>query len=487
MKVKNLTILHISDLHRSRQSPISNDALLDSLLVDREKYVREELASNPDLLIVSGDIVQGSNDPDNSANIIKEQYDEASELLTSLARELFNGDKSRIILIPGNHDISWFESKSSMVKIEEEDVSDESGILKQNIFQQAITIDSNIKWSWKDRSFYRISDQDTYNNRLLHFVEFYNKFYGGTRTYSVDQDEQYDIFDYPIFGVTIVAFNSCFHNDHLNKAGAINPTCIGRAGLDLRDHIRNGRLILATWHHNTKGAPYSQDYMDDAFIKSLIAHDVKISFHGHQHRNEILRAENNIIESKSMLVFSSGTLCGGPKELPPGYNRQYNLVKLQRSNSSKIQLDLYSRVKTPESPFENPVWDLGTIDSSNKTNFSTQISHPEPDPPNLGVAEKLIGEREYAKAIEILKEHDLSETFTRKLLLECYLRTDDFSAIFTDFSDPQSNDEIVALLNACIEIANAEDVEKILALPMIANSEDASVAHLRDQLIAKTR
>jgi 3',5'-cyclic AMP phosphodiesterase CpdA len=56
-----LSLLHISDLHRDPANPIGNAALLDSLQNDRRRYTGEETPSirSPDLVVVSGDIVQG--------------------------------------------------------------------------------------------------------------------------------------------------------------------------------------------------------------------------------------------------------------------------------------------------------------------------------------------------------------------------------------------------------------------------------------------
>jgi 3',5'-cyclic AMP phosphodiesterase CpdA len=111
MNSKKLTIAHISDLHRTYDNPISNVALLNSLMHDMDTYTTQGI-DKPDILIVSGDIVQGSAD----INLLAKQYDEALDFLNKLASELFNSDKSRIILIPGNHDVSWSESKKSMKK-----------------------------------------------------------------------------------------------------------------------------------------------------------------------------------------------------------------------------------------------------------------------------------------------------------------------------------------------------------------------------------
>lgn len=485
MKIDKLTIAHISDLHRSSDNPISNEALLTSLLRDMDVYTTEGI-QKPDILIVSGDIVQGSNNYEKAAILLVEQYNEALEFLNSLADALFDGDKSKIILVPGNHDISWTESKNSMEIIEEKEVTDHNGILIKNIFKQAIEINSNIKWSWSDRSFYRIMNREMYENRFSYFCDFYQKFYDGEKSYSIDPNEQFDIFDFQEFGISIIGFNSCFHNDHLNRAGSINPRCIGKVGSILRDLNKEGRLILATWHHNTKGGPYDQDYMDNSCIQNFIADNIKIGFHGHQHSLEVLRAENNIIDSKMMLILSAGSLCAGPKELPTGYNQQYNLLALSRTDNETIQLKIYSRVKTLQSAFENPIWEKGIFNST-ISEFTTDIKHIKPTIPNLGKVEKLIGDKDYQTAQNILIEHDMNDPFVRILLLECYNHFDNYPGIIEHFLNPQNDSEVIALISAILETANSTLYEQVYKTEYIINSNDPSVIHLRNQLKGKIK
>lgn len=481
MKIKKLTIAHISDLHRSSDNPISNAALLNSLVHDMDVYTAQGI-DKPDLIIVSGDIIQGHSD----INLLKRQYDEALEFLNNLADNLFDGDKTRIILTPGNHDISWTESINSMEKIEEEEITDTDGRLRSGILKEAIKINSNVKWSWTERSFYRITNEATYQRRLSYFSEFYQRFYDGNRVYSLEPSKQFDFFEFPELAITIVGFNSCFHNDHLNRAGSINPRCIADVGLKLRKSKKDGHLILAAWHHNTKGAPYDQDYMDGAFIKNLISDGVKIGFHGHQHKQEILREESNIIDGEMMLILSAGSLCAGPDELPAGYNQQYNLLEMSRIDNKEIQLKLFSRAKTLDSSFDNPIWSKGLI-TSTATEFTFKLAHPVPPIPDIGKAESLLGSKNYLGALVILKQHDLDDPVVRILLLKCYEQLENYPAIIKDFSSPRNNAECISLINAHIENTNPNDAKKILDIEMIANSTDPSVIHIRDQLKGKLK
>src|SRR5688572_6928780 len=98
-----ISVLHISDLHRDPENPIRNDVLLDSLEVDRRHYTAEETPAvqAPDLIIVSGDIIQGIRDDDPEPDKkLREQYQEALDFLGQLADRFVGGDRERVVIVP---------------------------------------------------------------------------------------------------------------------------------------------------------------------------------------------------------------------------------------------------------------------------------------------------------------------------------------------------------------------------------------------------
>ncbi len=103
-----LCILHLSDLHISKK----NEETILSLIKSQEKKLK---GGNPDLLVVTGDVVQGTG----SAIDLEENYNCAKHVLYAIAKalwaerdsvsgqEMLRSDwKKRIIIIPGNHDYS---------------------------------------------------------------------------------------------------------------------------------------------------------------------------------------------------------------------------------------------------------------------------------------------------------------------------------------------------------------------------------------------
>ena len=483
-----ISILHISDSHRSKNTPITNSALLISLLNDKEKYTTVEVPQiqSPDIIIVCGDIIGGSENENNSKQEIQHQYDEAIGFLTDLANEFLGGDKHRIVLVPGNHDIDWKYSRDSMAKIDNAQVIDSNNQLISEYLRQAIDQHSDIKWSWKELSFYKVVDHSTYLRRFEAFTHFYGAFYDGKRSYSLNPDSQYDIFDFPEFEISIVGYNSCYNNDHLNLVGDIHPDCIAKSTPQLKKLARKGRLQMAVWHHNTKGLPYEANYMDSSRLKNFIDAGIVLGFHGHQHRTEIVRDYNNMIEQKRIVVFSAGTLCGGPEELPVGHNQQYNIVEIEPNpgDDSTMKVTLHTREKTSTSSFNNPIWSQGRIDSTNVSYISTSIPKPVPATPTAALldAEALLKEKRYQDAKETLLQLDLSDPFVRKFLLESLMQTDDLDTICRVFYPPKNNEEVVHLLNALLQLGYKSMMVTYIEHPFIASSIDPTIRELRTKI-----
>ena len=280
-----LSVLHISDLHRDRGNPICNDVLLDSLANDRRRYTAEETppVRSPDLIIVSGDIIQGIRpdtlDPENA---LREQYREALDYLVRLTDRFVGGDPNRVIVVPGNHDVSAYHFYESLRRV---------FILpnrKKDLVTQLFSPGSLLRWSWSGFVLYEIANQDLYAQRLAAFAEFYAAFYKGARTYDLDPAKQLDVFDFPAFALTVVGFSSCHNNDPFNRQGAIHPACIADAGTKVRQHSLKDRLRIAVWHHNVEGLPAHSDYMDPDLLQNLIDRGFSLGFHGHQHRSQFL-------------------------------------------------------------------------------------------------------------------------------------------------------------------------------------------------------
>jgi len=490
-KTEHISILHISDLHRNPAQCVSNDALLNSLESDFHRYSKEPIPiPKPSLIVVSGDIVKGLEEED-PLNRICLQYDEAADFLSGLANIFLGGDKERIVIAPGNHDVCWYYSRASMKQIQIQD----KGVMeeKRRLFKIMLEGDSNIRWSWSDFEFLQIEDQTLYQKAFEPFRSFYTSFYEGKRSYAADPSNQYDIFDYPDINTTVVAFNSCYNNDHCNTVGRIHYDCISRAIRTLRDPQYFGRLLLAVWHHNVKGSPLEADYMDGRCLKNLIEAGFSLGFHGHQHYTEVVEEYLSCLTGDKSYLISTGTLCGSRYQLPSGKPRQYNIIQIDQG-----QMEAMVHVREmKESNFELPIWGPGSLGTENTSSLSIQLhktniqivretamkSHLR----QISEAERLIGSREYALAIEALKDLDEKDGIVRRLKTECYINTGDNKEIIRLCYPPQNDSEIIYCFDALWKEGETSKLKTLLDCDKVKHSESRSIQEAQRKYSKKVK
>ena len=477
-----LSVLHILDLHRDPANPIRNDVLLDSLENDRRHYSAEETPAvrSPDLIIVSGDIIQGirpdAQDPDAR---LREQYQEAFDFLAALTDRFVGGDRNRVIVVPGNHDVSAYHFKKSLRRV---DVLPDR---KKELVTQLFLPGSLLRWSWSGFELYEIADQTLYAQRLAAFVDFYAAFYNDARAYDLGPAKQFDVFDFPEFGLTIAGFSSCYNNDLFNRQGAIHPGCIASVGTRFRHPSLRDRLRIAVWHHNTEGLPAHSDYMDPDLLQNLIDRGFSLGFHGHQHRPQFLDTRFRHGTNRKITVISAGTLCGGASFR---HGRAYNVIELDTENRT-------GRLHVREMQNDNlslPIWGQRALPPNTSAYYDFQFD-PPPEPAvhsNVNTqalieAQRLYDSGDYRKAVDVLISVAASDALARPLLLDCLVKLKDMPALIANFDPPASEAEAIHFMDALWAEGRRDRLGEVLRIPLIAESADPSVIEMREKYAAR--
>lgn len=471
-------ILHLSDLHRSPTLPVRNAALLESL---RRDFDRCESPVPVDLVVVSGDVVQGvsaDKDPDD----VRAEYAEAADFLHRLADYAVQGDHERVVIVPGNHDVSWPLSDASMEPVPLAADPKDAAKARSELKKQMRRPGSGVRWSWRDFSFQRVKSRSLYNDRFRYFAEFYSSFYNGKRTFSLDPEAQCDVFDYPGLHLTVVGFNSCHENDSLQTVAEIDPACIARVSERLRDPRLVGRLLVAVWHHSIHGRPIDDDYMDAKRIENLIELGFQVGLHGHQHKNQLVYEHSRVTPVGRMLLFSAGSLCAGHDEIPPGHRRGFNLITL---DASAGMAHLGAREMAMGSPFDCPIWREAQVEGA---------SVPTVEIPSLSVERvqaikrrrrALLNEaddllrKDPRRSLALLDDLPDEDPTVRRIRLSAFAELDEWTTIL-DRYPPTSDGEAVGYLAATWRLRR-ESMRAALALPLIRESKDNTVVKEREK------
>jgi hypothetical protein len=480
------SILHISDLHRDLDDEIENRWLLESLERDFAQYDRgEPQIERPSLCIVSGDVVYGVNprstDPDAE---LTRQYAQAEEFLAGLTDRLFKGERNRVIIVPGNHDVSYPEVMQSLQQMP---VPGDANA-KAQLANELMLPQSMLRFSQSELEYYRIVDRGRYEGRLRHFAEMYDRFYQGRRRFSLSPDSQFAIFDYPALAFSVLALSSCHNNDPLHRAGAIHPSCLAEACRSVRNVEKTGWLAAAVWHHSVSGGPSQNDYVDAEMLQPLIEAGVSLGFHGHQHRPDCVDERYRIgTANRKMTLISASTLCAGPKALSPGAPRSYNVVEL---DTSEWKGRVHQRQMVNQA-FAIPVWGPGHLHITGRSYIDFELCPPLANrDPTLDTqlvlerGEKLVAEAQWQAAVNELARVRHA-ALARPLLLKALTELGDVSSIMTFLLPPQSPREAVAIGGAILSAGSKGQADLFLSQDMGEVSQDQSVREITRRLRTK--
>jgi len=443
--------LHISDLHRSPRDNITNAELVSALVSDRQRYLNETPSiRKPDAIVISGDIVQGVSLGTVDADArLAEQYSTALEFIVELTERFVDGDRSRVIIVPGNHDINWGLSKDAMEIVKDAD-------FPKDLSGEICRPDSLYRWDWKSRELYLITRVAAYEQRMDAFWNFFDLFYSGAsgllRVARGQPSNLYSLWDGRI---GIAAFDSCHGNDCFAFHGSIPREVVARAQLDLLDSGGFG-LLMAVWHHNIEGPPHRTDYMDIDIVRGMIGRGFRIGLYGHQHRPDATPMQIRLAERETMALVSAGSLCAGANEIPTGAARGYNIIEIRDDvQSARVHFREMSvanlfcaarRSALGGKSFVDLTWDPPAdlagrpVDSSMKRRAAMLAQ---------GESELKAGRPDACKRLLEPISAELPP-FGRLLLLESARKTNDLMLLIKLLSPPQTISELIERTETCI-------------------------------------
>lgn len=332
---KAVRILHLSDIHMSRDPDSDPDTLLQQLLADlRDPH---GLAYDSlDYLFVTGDLTTCAS-PD--------EFEKAYQLISGLI-ESFQLNAARCVIVPGNHDVDWDEQVYEWKPLRQVDldslragtyVRQGNGVLIRN-----------------DKRY------------PMRFKNFSDRFYMFLRQeeYPLAFEEQAIPFLFTESGIQLLALNSCWEIDEFfphrasiySRALAKGLTAADRQIQQARQEgslsERSEILRLAIWHHPVTG---SEKISDDAFLDRLKQAGFKLCLHGHVHE---VRADlvGYTHPARQIHIAGAGSFGAPANQRPESVPRLYNVLEIAPDHS---EIKVHTRwLSTPGGAWDGwAVWE----------------------------------------------------------------------------------------------------------------------------------
>jgi len=249
-------ILHISDLHIEDGETASVYRTQLETDLNREMNIRRL-----DYLVVSGDIGNRSTE---------EEYRAAFEMMDGLAKH-FALDPTRIVVVPGNHDVNWDLSEQAYPFVSRRRLHSP---LQDGCHIPAGDVGVLLR------------DEQLYRERFAQFnTHFYRRVSAG-QDYPLDYANQAQLFDRPEDHILFVGLNSCWDIDHhFRERASIHMGALTQTLDRFQDGRYDGWLKIGVWHHPVTG----QHMMNDEFLQLLAVH----GFEGNHHTLPIVRTSPN--------------------------------------------------------------------------------------------------------------------------------------------------------------------------------------------------
>lgn len=287
-------ILHLSDIHRTLDEPVSNEEILNALKASLDEWMSLEPRA-PDVVVVSGDLAQHADET---------EYQEAERFLRDLLNHL-KLEIDRLIVVPGNHDVNWPASEAVMR------------------LTKHIPSGRNQDLIIKKTDMYLCPEsEEAYQRRFDNFRRFYRALFGSD--YPQKREMQFTVHRYNDLGVAFAGFNSCDLIDVMRNRPSIHLGAIYGASDQLSDFAG---LCIAVWHHDMDWRSEAlPDTLKYDCLQQISQRVFGFGLCGHTHRpaGHAMQTMGDI----PLPVIAAGSLCAGRRERGDSVPREFNLIEI---------------------------------------------------------------------------------------------------------------------------------------------------------------
>ncbi|MEM9463593.1 MAG: pentapeptide repeat-containing protein [Myxococcota bacterium] len=289
---RSLTLLHLSDPqfgrhHRETTGATAADREHDTLgarlLQDLTALAEDGAPVQPQLVVITGDLSEWAR-PSELAQF--ERF--AARLLTGLGLP-----RERLVVVPGNHDVSWKACEAYFAQCEAEECEPTPPYWP--------------KWRF--------------------FTALFGRLYGGPQApFEFNETRPWSLFVYEPLRTVVAGLNSTMPETHREGEhyGELGEAQLRWFAEQLRPFRDRGWLRIAALHHNVqrKAVDDDENLRDATRLEQLLGDTINLVLHGHTHDGKLewLRPQVPIVSTGSAAVKDQAR--------PHGVPCQYQVLRI---------------------------------------------------------------------------------------------------------------------------------------------------------------
>jgi 3',5'-cyclic AMP phosphodiesterase CpdA len=283
---RNATLLHVSDTQFGQYHHFGDgvDSLAFQLVRDLRRIQGEEGVPSVDLIVLSGDIAEQGKG---------REYAEARAFIDALL-EHTGLDPAKVVVVPGNHDISWPLTKGYFAECEDEEVP----------------------------------PKEPYPRKWRNYQAFVAALHGEA---AFTEDQPFRIQRFDELGLAVAALNSTWREshrkeDHYGWCGREQYYWFQEQLAALPDLVR-----IAVVHHNARRGAVAdnENLADEQDLTNVLGPHLDLLLHGHTHQ----AAEDRL--PGGTLVLATGSAAVNADWRPAEAPNQYQILQLRHGKITR--------------------------------------------------------------------------------------------------------------------------------------------------------
>ncbi|MEM7151742.1 MAG: pentapeptide repeat-containing protein [Myxococcota bacterium] len=286
-------LLHMSDPQFGRHhrpatggtaADRDHDTLCARLLQDLAGLEHEGQRVQPELVVVTGDLSEQARPSEFAA-------------FETFAQGLLEGlslPRERLIVVPGNHDVSWAGCEAHFKQCEAEE----------------------------------LEPQAPYWPKWRGYTDLFSRLYGGPQArFEFNEGRPYSLFVYESLRTVVAGLNSTMLETHRDgdHFGYVGEDQLRWFSEQLRPFMQQGWLRIAAVHHNVQRNSVDDDenLRDEPMFKQLLGEQVNLVLHGHTHDGTMGWLDARVP------ILSTGSAAVEAVARPHGVPCQYQVLRIE--------------------------------------------------------------------------------------------------------------------------------------------------------------